>query len=213
MEQGTTGFVLPHLWYWLGLLLSPLLFLFFATKQRFLVINKIIDYITDKVGIFVALWVINAVLIYSYEVIMRKIYNQPTIWVHEAAFLMLGMQYLLAGAYALLHNAHVRVDILFNILSPRAQAALDVLTSVFMFIFVLALVGSSVSFFWSSFQMKEITVETWGIQHWPVKGMLLLGSILLLLQAISKFIKDIRRLFSLSDLELNSSHANNSETV
>jgi TRAP-type mannitol/chloroaromatic compound transport system permease small subunit len=62
---------------------------------------------------------------------------------------------------------------------------------VFFFIFALTLLGTGWQFFYDSYQMREVTMETWQIQHWPVKGVMVLGSVLLILAGISKLIKDI----------------------
>ena len=61
----------------------------------------------------------------------------------------------------------------------------------FFFMFALALVITSWTFFQNSYSMDERTVETWGIQYWPVKAMMLLGAVLLTLAGLSKLIKDI----------------------
>ncbi|WP_273207360.1 TRAP transporter small permease subunit [Marinobacter subterrani] len=153
--------------------------------------TKGVDWISEKSGIFISFWTVNAVVFYFFEVIMRYLFNQPTIWVHEASFLLFGMQYLLAGAFALLHGAHVRVDVVYNFLPVRGRIGMDIFTSMFFFMFAFALVITSWTFFQNSYSMDERTVETWGIQYWPVKGMMLLGSVLILLAGMSKLIKDI----------------------
>jgi TRAP-type mannitol/chloroaromatic compound transport system permease small subunit len=154
--------------------------------------TRAIDWLSENTGVFVAFWTVNAVCAYFYEVVMRYLFNMPTIWVHEASYLLFGMQYLLAGAFALLHGAHVRVDILYVKLPERGRVAVDILTSVFFFIFALALMGTSWRFFVNAYEVREITVETWGIQYWPVKMMMFVGAVLLTLAGISKLIKDIR---------------------
>lgn len=153
--------------------------------------TKAVDWISEKSGIFISFWTVNAVVFYFFEVVMRYIFNQPTIWVHEASFLLFGMQYLLAGAFAMLHGAHVRVDVVYNFLPVRGRIGMDIFTSMFFFMFAFALVITSWTFFQNSYSMDERTVETWGIQYWPVKGMMLLGSVLILLAGMSKLIKDI----------------------
>jgi TRAP-type mannitol/chloroaromatic compound transport system permease small subunit len=125
-------------------------------------------------------------------VVSRQIFDTPTIWVHEASYLLFGMQYLVAGGYALLHGAHVRVDVVYVKLPKRGRVGMDIFTSVFFFIFALTLLGTGWQFFNDSYQMREVTMETWQIQHWPVKGMMVLGSVLLILAGISKLIKDIQ---------------------
>lgn len=214
------GFVLPHWAYWGWLTIMPLVFMYMvkrsATQEKEAPptpdeelalkvlaeedpavsvkgnnFTKAIDKISDYTGVFIALWTVNAVIFYFYEVVMRYIFNMPTIWVHEASFLLFGMQYLMTGAYALLHGAHVRVDILYVKLPPRGRVGMDIFTSVFFFIFVIALLGTSWSFFTSSFEMSERTLETWGIQYWPVKFLMFSGAVLLTLAGISKLMKDI----------------------
>lgn len=150
-----------------------------------------VDWISEKSGVFISFWTVNAVVFYFFEVVMRYIFNKPTIWVHESSFLLFGMQYLLAGAFALLHGAHVRVDVVYNYLPPRGRVGMDIFTSMFFFMFAFALVITSWTFFENSYSMNETTVETWGIQYWPVKAMLLLGAVLITLAGLSKLIKDV----------------------
>jgi len=214
------GFVLPHWLYWGWLAVMPLIMMAWdrwairhgeKRLEHFPVMGEVqadedpvihehfegnrltraIDWISEKSGVFVAFWTINAVCFYFFEVVMRYFFNMPTIWVHEASYLLLGMQYMLAGAYALLHGAHVRVDVVYNKLPERGRVGMDIFTSVFFFAFAFALTATSWTFFHDSWEMHEVTMETWGIQHWPVKGMMLLGSLLLLLAGFSKFLKDI----------------------
>lgn len=159
-----------------------------ADENRF---TRVVDWISDKTGLFISFWTVNAVCFYFFEVIMRYVFNTPTIWVHEASYLLLGMQYLLAGGFALLHGAHVRVDVVYNFLPERGRIGMDIFTSMFFFMFALVLVLTSWTYFSNAYDMGETTVETWGIQYWPVKGVMLVGSAMLLLAGISKLLKDI----------------------
>ena len=215
------GFVMPHWFYWGWLAVMPLIMMAWdkwssghgsetaepdltpgelqAEEDDPLIylrfegnwVTRAVDWICDKSGLFVSFWTVNAVVFYFFEVVMRYLFNMPTIWVHEASFLLLGMQYLLAGAFAMLHGAHVRVDVMYNLLPVRGRVGMDIFTSMFFFMFALVLLITSWTFFQNSYSMNETTVETWGIQYWPVKGMMVLGSVLLLLAGISKLIKDI----------------------
>lgn len=153
--------------------------------------TRAVDWVSDKTGLFISFWTVNAVCFYFFEVVMRYIFNTPTIWVHEASYLLLGMQYLLAGGFALLHGSHVRVDVVYNYLPMRGRVGMDIFTSMFFFMFALVLVLTSWTYFINAYSMGETTVETWGIQYWPVKGVMLLGSVLILLAGISKLLKDI----------------------
>ncbi|WP_109467466.1 TRAP transporter small permease subunit [Albibacillus kandeliae] len=102
-----------------------------------------IDRLSLFCGEFVSYWAVIAVFVYYYEVIARYVFNSPTNWAHEGMYLMFGMQYLIAGAYAMLTESHVRVDIFYAPLSKPRKAWVDLLTSVFFFIFAGTLLVTS----------------------------------------------------------------------
>ncbi|MEL6977747.1 MAG: TRAP transporter small permease subunit [Pseudomonadota bacterium] len=180
-------------------------------------------------GEFVAYWTVLAVMAFLYEVLARKVINSPTIWVHEGVYYLFGMQYMIAGCYAMLTESHVRVDIFYARFSPRLKAAVDLATSVFFFIFVFALLlwgwvfamqsignGNTVLSAWARGDVEtmqllaEISImdflsdekrngeysfnNPWQIPLWPVKLMIVMGAALLLLQGISRIIKDLHTL-------------------
>jgi TRAP-type mannitol/chloroaromatic compound transport system permease small subunit len=212
----TTNFILPHWIYWGWLAIMPLIFMWFTrgakpsdvpdegTAAKVLaeedpalhapgnMFTRILDWITENSGLFVSLWTVNAVCVYFYEVVSRYIFDAPTIWAHQASYLMFGMQYLLAGGFALLHGDHVRVDVVYIKLPRRAQIGMDIFTSTFFFIFAVALAGTCWRFFIDSWDMFEVTEETWQVQFYPVKGMMVLGAVLLVLAGLSKLAKDIQ---------------------
>ena len=212
----TTNFVLPHWIYWGWLAIMPVVFMWFTrgtkpsgtpdeeTAAKVLaeedpalhapgnMFTRALDWLTENSGLFVSLWTVNAVCVYFYEVVSRYIFDAPTIWAHQASYLMFGMQYLLAGGFALLHGDHVRVDVVYIKLPKRGQIGMDIFTSIFFFIFSVALAGSCWRFFFDSLDMREVTEETWQVQFYPVKAMMVLGAILLTLAGVSKLIKDIQ---------------------
>ena len=151
----------------------------------------VIDRVSLFTGEFVALWSVIAVFVYYYEVIVRYVFNSPTNWAHEGMFLMFGMQYLIAGAYAMLSESHVRVDIFYANFSPRGKAITDLLTSVFFFIFAGTLIWTGWIFAMDSVAQNEVSFTEWGIQYWPVKLVIVLGGVLLFLQGVSRVSKDI----------------------
>jgi TRAP-type mannitol/chloroaromatic compound transport system permease small subunit len=109
-------------------------------------------------------------------------------------FLMYGMQYMLAGAYAYQCDQHVRVDVFYTKFSPRGKAYADIFTSIFFFIFASTLLWTSGRFALDSFNpggLGEVSFTEWGVQYWPVKMMMPIGATLLLLQGLSKLIKDV----------------------
>ena len=105
-----------------------------------------IDRLSLFCGEFVSYWAVIAVFVYYFEVIGRYVFNSPTNWAHESMYLMFGMQYLIAGSYAMLTESHVRVDIFYAPLTRRNKAWVDLLTSVFFFIFAGTLLATSYIF-------------------------------------------------------------------
>ncbi|MGE0750594.1 MAG: TRAP transporter small permease subunit [Variibacter sp.] len=153
--------------------------------------TDMIDRVTGLVGEYVAYWAVISVFVYYYEVIARFVFNSPTNWVHESMFLMYGMQYMLAGAYAYREDQHVRVDVIYTMFSPRGKAIADIVTSVFFFIFVLTMLWTGANFALDSINYKEVSFTEWAVQYWPVKLAIPIGAALLALQGLSKLIKDI----------------------
>ncbi|SHE79657.1 TRAP transporter, DctM subunit [Modicisalibacter ilicicola DSM 19980] len=222
------NFVLPHWFYWSVLLVLPLVVMLFVDRSFRRggtvsgattggapaaeqdtdyhppgnALTRVIDKVSGFTGRYVAYWSLIAPLVYCYEVFVRYALNSPTNWAHESMFLMFGMQYLLAGAFALREGGHVRVDILYVRAKPLTKAALDIMTSVFFFIFTVALITTGWTFFSQSVNQEifffgqgyanETSFTEWSVQYYPVKFTLVLGGVLLLLQGIAQLIKDIQ---------------------
>lgn len=153
-----------------------------------------IDALVSTVGELVAYWAILAVLAYYFEVICRYVFTSPTNWVHESAFLMFGMQYMIAGAYAYRGESHVRVDLVYSHLSVRGKALCDLTGSIFVFLFVGVMLWTGWIFASDAVRGGEVSFTEWGIQYWPVKLMIPIGAALLLAQGVARLIKDVHTL-------------------
>jgi TRAP-type mannitol/chloroaromatic compound transport system permease small subunit len=150
-----------------------------------------IEWLNIKAGTYVAYWAVISVFVYYYEVMARFLFNSPTNWVHESMYLMYGMQYMISGAYAYREDQHVRVDVVYSKLSPRGKAIADIVSSVFFFIFTLTMLWTGGRFALDSVVNSETSFAEWGIQYWPVKLTIPIGAALIVLQGMSKLIKDI----------------------
>jgi TRAP-type mannitol/chloroaromatic compound transport system permease small subunit len=154
-------------------------------------VTDAIDRFNSAIGRYVAWWAVIAVIAYYYEVLARYVFNSPTNWVHESMFLMFGMQYMLCGAYAYREDQHVRVDIVYARFSARGKALADIVTSVFFFVFMLTMLWTGTRFALDAVQFNEHSFTEWGVQYWPVKLMIPIGALLMVLQGVSKLIKDV----------------------
>lgn len=150
-----------------------------------------IDRFVAVIGELVAYWSVLAVFAYFFEVVGRYVFNSPTNWVHESTFLMFGMQYMIAGAYAYRGESHVRVDLVYSHLSPRGKAICDFIGSIFFFIFIGVMLWTGWTFASQAMAAGEVSFTEWGIQYWPVKLMIPVGALLMLLVGIARLLKDI----------------------
>ncbi|HEX6634748.1 MAG TPA: TRAP transporter small permease subunit [Usitatibacter sp.] len=153
--------------------------------------TDVIEWVNVKAGEFVAYWGVIAVFVYYYEVLARYVFNSPTNWVHESMFLMFGMQYMISGAYAYKEDQHVRVDVVYTHLSTRGKAIADIISSVFFFIFTMTMLWTGWKFASDAIQAGETSFTEWTVQYWPVKLAIPIGAALIVLQGVSKLIKDI----------------------
>ena len=150
-----------------------------------------IDRLNEWAGLFWGFTIIAVTLAVLYEVVARTVFGAPTDWGNETTIYLSAMAYLLAGGYGLLHRRHVRIDVIYEALSPRTRARLDAFTFVFFVAYMLTLVWYGGVDAWNSFQIGETTSTPWNPVIWPVKAAIPAAGLLLLLQGISNLIRDL----------------------
>jgi TRAP-type mannitol/chloroaromatic compound transport system permease small subunit len=149
-----------------------------------------IDATNDWLGKIASFIVLPLIAVIIYEVVLRYVFNDPTIWVHETSALLYGGLLMLGGAYTLRHRGHVNIDILYNRLSPRWQAILDIVTSFVFFLFCVALIWKGAEFAQASWRVLETSSTSFRAPLFPSKTLIPIGGSLLLLQGLAKFIRD-----------------------
>ena len=154
-------------------------------------ILRAIDTISLVSGRVLAYSTILAVAIITYEVVMRYVFNRPTNWGHESMTLIFGMQYILSGAYAHYVRAHVRVDVVYQALSPRNKARMDIVTSLLFFLYIGVMTYTGWYFYWEAQKIWELSFTDWAPPLYPVKFTVFLGCLLLLLQGFANFVRDL----------------------
>ena len=152
---------------------------------------RAIDRISRVSGHILVWWTVAAVTIITFEVVMRYVFNRPTNWGHESMTLIFGMQYILCGAYAHWAKAHVRVDVVYQALSARNKARMDALTSLLFFFYVGIMTYTGWFFYWQSQVIWEHSFTEWGPSLYPVKFTVFLGPLMLLLQGLANFLRDV----------------------
>lgn len=148
----------------------------------------------------------------SYEVFARYIFLAPTEWAFDAAYMLYGALFMLAGAYTLSRNAHVRGDFIYRAWSPRSQALMDlVLYLLFFFPGMIAFVYSGYGFAELSRRMNEhSSASPNGPIVWPFKWLIVIVGCLMVIQGVVEVVRCImcirsgewpRRLHDVEELE------------
>lgn len=152
---------------------------------------RVIDWINDRAGNFLSLFVLIIFGLLLVEVIRRYLLNSPTVWGNELSQMLFGTYVVLSGGYILRWGGHVNVDILYSRLSRKTQAKLDIITSFLFFMFCVMMVYYGGSLAWESLSTFERSQSAWNPPIYPVKLTIPLGAGLLLLQGIAKLMRDI----------------------
>jgi TRAP-type mannitol/chloroaromatic compound transport system permease small subunit len=152
-----------------------------------ILVNKLVDW-TGKIASGLILLMIAIML---WEVFMRYVFMNPTIWATELTSFIFGAYILLGGAYALVHRAHVGMDILYNRFSQKGQIILDLITTPFFLAFSCLLVLKGSSLFWSSFIDLETSGTVFNPPLYPVKLMVPIGGLFLFLVGIGRIVRNI----------------------
>lgn len=154
-------------------------------------ILQIIDSISEWTGKFVSFFIVIIISVTIWEVILRYVFGAPTVWAFDAAYLIFGAYGVLGGAYTLYFKGHVNVDILYGRLPLRARAIVDLVTSIFFFLFCGLLLWKGGEMAWDSLKIMERGSSAWSPPVYPIKLTIPVGAFLLLLQGTAKFIRDL----------------------
>jgi TRAP-type mannitol/chloroaromatic compound transport system permease small subunit len=147
--------------------------------------------VNTKVGSVFKYGLLVLIGILMIEAIARFGLNKPQIWTLELGEFVLGGYYMMAGGYALLKGAHVRMDILYNRWSAKRRAVSDVATFSFLAVFLVVLILGGVDSSLYAIEMGQYTQTPWGPILAPIKIIATIGIALLFLQCIADFIQDV----------------------
>jgi TRAP-type mannitol/chloroaromatic compound transport system permease small subunit len=156
------------------------------------VLSRRIDALNDKVGRICSFFAFILMFIVLFEVISRRVFNQPTIWTFEVISWLYGVHFMMALPYTLLHKAHVNVDLVVGKLTKRQQAYMVLITyCVFFFPFVIGLLLYSINFSVQSWVELEHSWSSWSPPLYYIKSVLPVTFLLLFLQGVSEMIKTV----------------------
>lgn len=140
-------------------------------------------------------WLVLALTLFvSFEVFSRYVLSNPHAWAFDMMNMLYGGLFMMAGAYTLSKNGHVRGDVLYGFFPPRLQAALDLI------LYILFFIPGVVAMFWAGYYFAA---ESWAItEHsnitangppiYPFKAIIPLAGFCLLLQSFVEMVYCVR---------------------
>ncbi len=146
-----------------------------------------VDAISTFIGKVAAWAVVGLTVLISWEVFSRYAMNNPHAWVLDAQIMLYGTLFMLAGAYTLSKNGHVRGDVLYGFFSPRAQAGVDFTLYLLFFLpGVIAMTWAGWTYAQESLAIREQTFSATPLPLYPFKFVIPLAGAVLLLQGLAE---------------------------
>lgn len=135
--------------------------------------------------------VVVIIAVQLYEVVARYVFNAPTLWGSDIAYMTNGTLFLLGAAYTLRMDAHIRIDFLAIRLSWRAQHAINLLFYVAVFLPLLWYLGSASAIkAWRAYLKGELeSMSAWEPLVWPFYTGMTVGLVGLFLQVLSETLR------------------------
>lgn len=160
--------------------------------RALLALSRLIDAVNERIGRISAWLVLVAVLISAGNAVMRKAFSISSNAFLEMQWYLFAAIFLLGGAYTLLRQEHVRIDLLYGRFTRRTQVCIDLFGSLFFLLpFALLMTWLSWPYFLGAWQSGEVSPNAGGLILWPVKALIPLGFALLLAQGISEIVKRV----------------------
>lgn len=156
-----------------------------------------IDALNDLIGAGVRWLVLVMVVVAAMNAVVRYFSRDLGLTLNltpatEIQWYMFSVIFLMGSAYALRHDAHVRVDVLYERLQPRTRAWIDLVgTALLLIPFSLLMLWVSLPAVRTSWQIRETSPDPGGLPRYPIKALILVSFGLLVLQALSQVVKRV----------------------
>ena len=154
---------------------------------------RYIEAINTRVGKCTMYMIFAMMGILLFESISRTLFNWPHIWVVEIAQFLMAAYYLLGGGYSMILDGHVRMDLLYGPCSAKRQALADVITAPVLIFYLVFLLYGAISSIEYAVRYGQVNYTPWGPPLAPIKIIMGIGILLMLLQAVAVFFKDLAK--------------------
>lgn len=155
-------------------------------------LSQLIDGLTERIGRLTYWLILVAVLVSAGNAVIRYAFNMSSNAWLELQWYLFSAVFLFCAGYALLHNQHVRIDVISGRMSKRVQIWIDILGTVFFLLpMAITIMWLSWPVFVDAYQHNEASTNVGGLMIWPARLMVPVGFFLLVLQGLSELIKRI----------------------
>jgi len=153
-----------------------------------------VDQLSKTVGHAFAWLIVILTLGTCYEVFVRYALNNPTSWAFDMSYIVYGGLFLMAGAYTLSRNGHVRGDVLYRLWPVRVQAGVELtLYVIFFFPAVISLMVAGWAYGYDAFKLLEVSVNSpAGVPVWQLKMLIPFAGFFLTLQGIAESLRCVQ---------------------
>lgn len=160
-------------------------------------IDQGIDALNDKVGYYTSFLAIPLILVIVYEVVMRYVFNAPTLWAFEMTTFIYGVHFVVGFGYTLKANGHVAVDVFESRLPSRARLVLRIASYAVLFLPTTGILAvGSILYAADSWSVWERNSTSWAPALYPYKTLMACGFVVLVLQGVARLVADVRTLRS-----------------
>jgi len=160
--------------------------------KNLLALSRLIDAINEFVGRATYWLILAAVLISAGNAMIRYAFNMSSNAWLEIQWYLFSAVFLFCAGYTLLHNQHIRIDVVTGHLSKRAQAWIDIFGTLFFLLpMALTIMWLAWPVFVDAYQRHEVSTNAGGLIIWPARLMVPVGFLLLVLQGCSELIKRV----------------------
>ena len=170
--------------------------------KRLLAVSRAIDALNGRIGKAASGLIIVMVAVSSLNALARYLVNESSNAWLELQWYLFAALFLLCSGYTLLHNEHIRIDVVSSHLSPRIRLWIEIMGTVF---FLLPVSGFIVWLSWPVFvnawTSSEMSSNAGGLIRWPARLLVPAGFLLLSLQGISELIKRVAALRGIDEPE------------
>jgi TRAP-type mannitol/chloroaromatic compound transport system permease small subunit len=154
---------------------------------------RYVEAVNKVVGKFAMYLVFGMIGVLLFESISRTIFNKPHIWVVEVAQFTMAAYYLLGGGYSMILKGHVRMDLLYGRWSGKTKATVDLFTGLFLIFYLVFLLYGAYSSIEYAVMYGQRNRSAWAPLMAPIKIIMGTGVLLMLLQAIATWFKDLAK--------------------